>query len=199
MRPIVYDTYFWQDGVVRLRAVGSGDGVHHLYNRYDSPARLLLDAMIELPPTEAEISEFEATWANFGHVDERIMFSIETLAGEYVGGLNINSIDERNGTFGIGIQIDRDHRGKGYGTAAMRILLQYAFFERRLHKFNVSVLEGNVASARMLEKLGCVREGVRREVVFANGRYLDEILYGMTEAEFRRTLERGADEAGNRV
>lgn len=201
MRPIVYDTYFWQDEVVRLRAVRTGDGVHHLYNRYDSPARLLLDAMIELPPTEAEATEFEETWANFGHVNERIMFSIETLAGEYVGGLNINGIDERNGTFGIGIQIDRDHRGKGYGTAAMRILLRYAFFERRLHKFNVSVLEGNVASARMLEKLGCVREGVRegvrREVVYANGRYFDEILYGMTEKEFRRAFDERDPGAGH--
>jgi RimJ/RimL family protein N-acetyltransferase len=184
MRSINYDTYFWQDDRVRLRAVRPGDADHHLYNRYDTSARLLLDAMVELPPTEAEAQRFVEEWVDFNNASSRLMFSIETLDGEYVGGLNLNSIDERNGTFSIGIQIDRDHRGRGYGTAAMRILLRYAFLQRRLHKFNDGVMEGNDASARMMEKLGCVREGVRREVVFANGRYHDEILYGMTESEF---------------
>ncbi len=184
MRPIQYDRYFWQDDKVRLRAVRPEDWAAHFYNRFDTPARLLLDAMVELPPTETEARQFAEEWVDFNNAASRLMFSIETLDGEYVGGLNLNAIDERNGTFSIGIQIDRDQRGKGYGTAAMRILLRYAFFERRLHKFNDAVLEGNVASARMMEKLGCVREGVRREVVYANGRYFDDILYGMTAEEF---------------
>lgn len=185
MRSILYDRYFWQDDLVRLRAVRPEDWEAHYYNRFDTPARLLLDAMVELPPTETEARQFADEWGDFANASSRLMFSIETLDGEYVGGLNLSGIDERHGTFGIGIQVDRDHRGKGYGTAAMRILLRYAFFERRLHKFNDAVLEGNVASARMMEKLGCVREGVRREVVYANGRYFDEILFGMTADEFR--------------
>lgn len=56
------------------------------------------------------------------------MFTIENLNGEYVGGVNLNSIDEKNGTFSIGVQVDRDHRGKGYGTRAINILLKYAFW-----------------------------------------------------------------------
>ncbi|WP_254848750.1 GNAT family N-acetyltransferase [Paenibacillus odorifer] len=60
------------------------------------------------------------------------MFTIENLNGEYVGGVNLNSIDEKNGTFSIGVQVDRDHRGKGDGTRAINILLKYAFLELRL-------------------------------------------------------------------
>lgn len=55
------------------------------------------------------------------------MFTIEDLHGENVGGVNLNSIDEKNGTFSIGVQVDKDHRGKGYGTRAITILLKYAF------------------------------------------------------------------------
>jgi RimJ/RimL family protein N-acetyltransferase len=98
--------------------------------------------------------------------------------------INLNSIDERNGTFSIGIQIDRDYRGKGYGTRALRILLRYAFFERRLNKFNDCVLEGNEASVRMMKKLGCIQEGVRRQVIFTNGQYCNLILFGLTKDEF---------------
>ncbi|WKL01586.1 GNAT family protein [Paenibacillus amylolyticus] len=112
------------------------------------------------------------------------MFTIVNMDGENVGGVNLNSIDERNGTFSIGIQIDRDHRGKGYGTRAVRILLKYAFFERRLNKFNDYVLQGNEPSAAMMRKLGCVQEGVCRQVIYMDGKYQDLILFGLTKDEF---------------
>jgi RimJ/RimL family protein N-acetyltransferase len=184
MRPVNTDTYFWQDDRIRFRAMRSDDWEPLYANRFDTPARLLLDYLVELPPTEAEVRAFVDEHLDFGNAAVRLMFSIETLEGEWIGGLNLGGIDERNGTFGIGLQVDRDHRAEGYGTAAMRIALRYASFQRRLHKFNVSVLEGNVGSTRMLQKLGCVQEGVRRQVVYANGRYHDEILFGLTADEF---------------
>src|SRR5690606_349877 len=121
----------------------------------------------------------------------RIMFTITTLDGQSVGGINLNSIDAKNGTFSIGVQIDRDHRGKGYGTAAMEIVLRYAFYERRLNKYYGSVLEGNIASATMLRKLGCVEEGRRRQMVYTQGRYYDEILFGLTRSEFEKRYPPG--------
>lgn len=36
----------------------------------------------------------------------------------------------------------------------------------------------------MMQKLGCVQEGVRRQVVYINGKYMDFILYGLTKDEF---------------
>lgn len=68
------------------------------------------------------------------------------------------------------------------------MLLKYAFFERRLNKFNDYVLEGNKASAAMLTKVGCVQEGVRRQVFYINGRYHDSILFGLTKDEYRDLL-----------
>jgi RimJ/RimL family protein N-acetyltransferase len=88
--------------------------------------------------------------------------------------------------------LTRIYRGKGYGTAAVKILLKYAFFERRLHKFNDIVLEGNTASASMLKKLGCSQEGVRRQVIYTNGQYLDEILFGLTKDEFFENIKSSA-------
>ncbi|MNW48951.1 putative ribosomal N-acetyltransferase YdaF [compost metagenome] len=186
MKDIKLDNYFWQDEVVRLRAIQPEDWEEHYNNRFDTPARRLLNYVVELPPTIAEAKSFAEEFADFAKSYERIMFTIETMNGENLGGINLCGIDERNGTFGIGIQINRDDRGKGYGTRAMKILLRYAYFERRLNKFNVSVLEGNDASAMMMQKLGCVQEGVRRQIVYSNGRYHDEILYGMTKEEFEQ-------------
>lgn len=183
-REIDYSHYFWQDEEVRLRAIQPEDWEDHYINRFDSPGRRLLECAVELPPTIAEAQKFTEENVDFSSTNGRIMFTIENLDGDNVGGINLNSIDERNGTFSIGIVIDKDNRCKGYGVRAMRILLKYAFLERRLNKFNDAVLEGNEGSSKMMKKLGCVQEGIRRKVIYTNGQYLDLILFGLTKNEF---------------
>ncbi|MBD7969182.1 GNAT family N-acetyltransferase [Paenibacillus gallinarum] len=184
MREIDYTDYFWQDEKVRLRAIQEEDWESCYISDFDTPARILLECAVELPPTILGAKKFVEDNANFTSTNGRIMFTIENLDGDSIGGINLNSINERNGTFSIGIVIDKEYRGKGYGTSAMKILLKYAFLERRLNKFNDCVLEGNVGSAQMMRKLGCIQEGVRRQVVYVNGRYLDFILFGLTKDEF---------------
>jgi len=184
MKPISYENYYWQNELVRLRAGTFEDWEDAYVNMFDSKARFLLQEEIELPPVAEIVQEKAKEFAGFNEQTGRLMFTIETLDGIAVGGLNLNGIDERNGTFGIGIQVGIEYRGKGYGTAAMRILLKYAFLERRLNKFNVWCVEGNVSSIAMLKKLGCIQEGVRRQIVYSGGRYLDGILFGLTKDEF---------------
>ena len=182
-KTIDYSKYYWQNEKVRFRASKGTDWEEHFYNYFDSEARFLLESQIELPVDagiEEENSKKHTDYNNTG----RIMFTIETLDGINVGGININSIDERNGTFGIGMQINRNYRGKGYGTSAMKILLDYAFNERRLHKYQGFVIEGNIASETMLIKLGCVKEGIIRGTTFHKGKYWNEIHYGLFAEEF---------------
>ena len=184
MRKINYDNYYWQNDLVRLRALKEEDWEEAYYNNFDSKARTMLQYELELPPVIEEAKEGNSQFVGFKPGTGRLMFGIETLAGEYVGSFNLNAIDEKNGTFSIGMQIGVGHRGKGYGTAAMRILMGYAFFERRLNKYNGSVIKWNVGSATMLKKLGCVQEGIRRQNIFTDGRYVDEILFGLTKEDF---------------
>ncbi|WP_342555660.1 GNAT family protein [Paenibacillus sp. FSL R7-0652] len=184
MRTIDYSQYYWQDDKVRLRAIEEEDWESVYAEGFDSPARILLECAVELPPTISGAKQFVEQNAAFSSTNGRIMFTVENLDGDIIGGINLNSIDERNGTFSIGIVIDKPYRGRGYGTSAMNILLSYAFLERRLHKFNDYVLEGNEGSARMMQKLGCVQEGIRRQVAYINGRYMDFILFGLTKDEY---------------
>lgn len=190
IREIDDSNYFWQDDKVRLRAIQLEDWEGDYISNFDTPARRLLECAIELPPTIAGSKKFAEKNAGFTSTNGRIMFTIENLECKSIGGINLNSIDERNGTFSIGIVIDKEYRGSGYGTRAMKILLKYAFLERRLNKFNDYVLEGNEGSAKMMKKLGCVQEGVRRQVVYLNGQYLDFILFGLTKDEFIENQKR---------
>ncbi|MBS4539334.1 GNAT family N-acetyltransferase [Clostridium sp. D2Q-11] len=186
MKEICYDNYYWQNDLVRLRAMQPEDWDNHFTDLYDSIARRRLQYEIELPPTIVAEKENTEKFSNFDPASGRLMFVIETLDGISVGSFNMNSIDEKNGTFSIGMQIGSEYRSKGYGTAAMRILLRYAFFERRLNKYYGSVIEDNIASATMLKKLGCVQEGIRRQQIYTDGRYCDEILFGLTKEDFTK-------------
>ncbi|MCL2754054.1 MAG: GNAT family N-acetyltransferase [Defluviitaleaceae bacterium] len=181
---IDYSNYFWQNEKVRLRRATADDWDMFYYNYFDSDARFFLDNEIELPGNEENAKEH---WCNFIENTEKsrnFAFTTETLDGKKVGGAYLNSIDERNGTFGIGIVVDRNSRGKGYGFFTMKIILNYAFNERRLHKYNTFVVEGNIASETMMKKLGCKYEGTRRENIYHKGKYWNEIHYGITASEF---------------
>lgn len=186
MRAPDYTRYYWKNDLIRLRLATMDGWESHFYNYFDSESRFLLDAEIELPP---DVGRSKRVWAEFVSPDAkhgRTVFAIENAEGKTVGTMNLYSVDQRNGTFSLGIQINVDERGNGYGTAAMRMVMAYAFRELRLHKCNSGYIniKGNVASQRMHEKLGFKVEGIIRESVYHNGKYWDDVRCGITDSEF---------------
>ena len=181
---IDYSNYYWQNEKVRLRRATVEDWDGFYSNYYDSAARFFLDSEIELPLDEDSAKERWRELVESTAKGKNFIFTIETLDGQKAGSAYLNSINERNGTFGVGMIIDKKSRGQGLGTAALRIIFDYAFNERRLHKYNSFVIEGNVGSATMLEKIGCKLEGVVRETIYHQGKHWNEIHYGITAKEF---------------
>ena len=58
----------------------------------------------------------------------------------------------------------------------------------RLNKLNVCVNEGNDSSAKLIQRIGCKKEGVWRENVFYAGQYVDVNLFGITKEQFHNFL-----------
>ncbi len=179
-----YSRYFWQGQLTRLRPPTPDDAETSWLSMLDSPSRQLLQLGVELPITVAQRAEHLARFAGGKDVDGLILFTIETLEGENVGGLSYHSRDRKNGNFSFGVTIHRAHWRKGYAADATRILLRYGFLERRYHKCNSSCVAGNSGSIQLHLALGFHEEGRRRDVVYYNGRYYDELLFGLTGDEF---------------
>ena len=68
----------------------------------------------------------------------------------------------------------------------MELLLNFAFNERRLHKWQASIVEDNLPSIALHEGFGCVQEGRFRSQVYHEGDWHDVLWYGLTEEEYRR-------------
>ncbi len=153
MKPISFDNYYWQNELVRLRASTYEDWEVTYPDLFDSPARFLLQERVELPPVVADWQEKSRQWAGFGSQKEgMLMFTIETLDGTTVGAVNLRNIDERDGTFSAGMQIDVGQRGKGYGTAALRLILKYAFLERACTSSTAAASRGTPPRLRFIRK-----------------------------------------------
>jgi ribosomal-protein-alanine N-acetyltransferase len=75
--------------------------------------------------------------------------------------------------------------GHGYATEAGRALLQWAFDTLDLNRVQAETDTRNVASARVLEKLGFVREGTLREDCVVNGEVSDSWVYGLLRRQWR--------------
>lgn len=104
---------------------------------------------------------------------------------EPVGMVGFSDVDEIAGTAALSCWIRPSGWGEGYGTEAVELLVEYGFDQRRLHKFVAEVVEFNEASRRLVEKVGFVEEGRRREHDFVDGEYHDCLSYGLLAAEWR--------------
>ncbi len=176
--------YYWKGEKVRLRPLRIDDAEQSFIDSLDSPSRQLLQLGIELPTSVEALKSFLEKYANCKDVDGIIIFGIENHAGNSVGGISLHSRNRKNGTFGFGVNVQRQHRRKGYAEDAVRILLRYAFQERRYQKCNSACVDMNEASIQLHKKLGFVEEGRRRRQFFFNGEFHDDVLFGLTREEF---------------
>ncbi|EOD00225.1 GNAT family N-acetyltransferase [Caldisalinibacter kiritimatiensis] len=113
-------------------------------------------------------------------------FAIETLADRlYIGGCGINELDLKNGVAIVGIMIGhKDYRGKGYGTDAMRVLLDFIFNQINVNKVQLHAFAFNERAIKSYKKCGFIEEGRIRQRIFRNGKYHDEIVMGILREEY---------------
>ncbi len=168
-----YSRYFWQGRAVRLRPLRLEDAEAGYAASLDSPARQFLGAGVELPVSvELQRASLEKY---VGCRDETpmamVLFAIENLAGQYVGGISYHSRDEKNGLFSFaswwqrlspaGLRRRRGAESScatAFGSAATKSATRCVWTPTRV-------------SIALHRSLGFVEEGRRRRTVFCNGRY----------------------------
>lgn len=105
--------------------------------------------------------------------------------GTAIGTIILTDIDMRNGTAEIHIKLSNaSARGNGHGTDAVQALLSYVFDTLRLNCIYCRIKEDNIASQRLFEKCGFIKEGRLRSRVYRNGRYYDFFEYSLLRSEY---------------
>lgn len=85
----------------------------------------------------------------------------------------------------IGFTLAPEHRGQGYATDAVGLLLDHLFAPGSpVHRVTASIDPRNVRSAALLERLGFTCEGVTRESYWDDGEWTDDAVYGLLGREY---------------
>ncbi|WP_409290394.1 GNAT family N-acetyltransferase [Peribacillus sp. SCS-37] len=96
--------------------------------------------------------------------------------------LSIKSFPDSEGE--IGYIIHPDHWGKGVAAEASRLVMGFGFEKLKLHRISATCSPDNVSSARVLEKLGMVREGRIQQHLRLKEGWRDSLLYSALECEW---------------
>ena len=107
-----------------------------------------------------------------------VVFAICLPSGPLLGAASLS----RDGLFNraeLGYWIGIRYWNRGYCTEAAKAIVEYGFGVLTYHKISARHFVGNHASGRVLEKIGMTREGVLRDDVMTDGRYMTVELYGM--------------------
>ena len=118
--------------------------------------------------------------------EDNLNFAICPIGShENIGGCGLREMDRRNGSAEVSIFIsDRQRWGKGYGTDAMRALLDFAFGEMRMERIWLRVFDYNVRAVRSYEKAGFAHEVLLRHDRFHRGAHHDTHLMAITRPDW---------------
>lgn len=142
-----------------------------------------------LPHTIAEEIEWLSKLSSKKPND--FVFGLETAEGLLIGTMGLHRINYVDRTAGTGAMIgEKEYWGKGYGSEAKMLLLKYAFDTLNLRKICASVIAFNERSLAYQIKCGYKIEGRRKDQMFRNGQYFDEILVAVFREDWLPIWER---------
>ncbi len=79
---------------------------------------------------------------------------------------------------------ESDYWNRGYGTDALKVLIDYLFYQWNFHRLSLDLWDGNLRALKAYEKLGFKVEGRLRQARFVLGEYRDGILMGLLRDEY---------------
>lgn len=135
------------------------------------------------PASEADVQSIYE--ASTGPSDTAVFTIVPNELGRAVGvaGLYLIHWICRRAEFRILIG-DDDYRGRGYGTEAARLIVDYGFGKLNLETIYLGVNAENAGAVKSYEKAGFQKEGIRRKLVYRNARYYDVLMMSILREEW---------------
>jgi len=181
---------------VRIRAMERED-LPQVANWLNDPEVNQHIATAAMMSHAAELKWFEGALARKSEqvfmIDRRDPMHPDESQWVMVGGAGLHGISPQHGSASFGVYIGEPGLwGKGLGSEATALVLDFALGELRLHRVELEVFCDNARAIKSYKKLGFVVEGTKREAFFRHGVYRDALIMSMLAPDWckRRDLRR---------
>lgn len=138
------------------------------------------------------IEQMEEEYNQLIKSNNDVVFAIiDKKTDTHIGNVGLYAINwiSRSAEFRIIIG-EKEFLGKGYGTEAAELILQYAFEKLNLNKVWLGVNAENLPAVKSYENAGFVREGTLRQEIYRNSKYYDAIRMSILREEYANKKKR---------
>ncbi|MEH2150139.1 GNAT family N-acetyltransferase [Nostoc sp.] len=138
--------------------------------------------------TEKDVCEFIQMFIDQQKEQPRTKFQLAIILKEQnqlIGNCGIRVNDPEMREANIGYELNPQYWGQGYATEAAEAILKFGFEELGMHRIWSWCVAENLASVKVLEKIGMRREGHLQEKELIKGRWYDNFLYAILEHEWQ--------------
>jgi RimJ/RimL family protein N-acetyltransferase len=164
-----------------LRPIDQGD-MERFFRWFNDP-ELRRFLLLPFPTTRMGEREFIRKMQELK--DGVVLSIIVKKGGRLIGNISLFKLQSVHRSAELGVAVaDLSQASKGYGTEAVRLMLDYAFGTLNLNRVELSVHDFNRRARAAYKKLGFVEEGRKRQSYYCDGKYHDDIVMAMLRDEW---------------
>jgi RimJ/RimL family protein N-acetyltransferase len=135
--------------------------------------------------TLAVIESWSQKAAKLWENDEQYHFQIiETTSNQLVGWGFLNNVKRHYQMANLGYFVRTSRLGEGIATEATKLLARYGFEQLGLQRIEIVVPTSHIASLRIAEKVGAVREGLLRNRLNLHGSACDAYMHSLIPSDY---------------
>ncbi|MFZ1798512.1 MAG: GNAT family protein [Chitinophagaceae bacterium] len=103
---------------------------------------------------------------------------------QFIGLIGLNLGKQNYRTAEVWYKIHKNYWRNGYATEALTSVLEFCFIELKLHRIEAGCAVENMASIKVLEKVGMTKEGMKRKILPVRGDWMDNYFFAILEEDF---------------
>ncbi|WP_407668581.1 GNAT family N-acetyltransferase [Nonlabens spongiae] len=159
-----------------LRAVDTDD-LEFIYELENNPALWEFGHTLT-PYSKLTIREYLENAHRDIYEVKQLRLGICNAQNQIKGVIDLYDFDPYHKRAGVGVVINQESdRAKGLATAALELMVDYAFDHLRLHQLYAGIAQDNYASRKLFEKLRFRESGIKKDWITTQDGYKDEYLY----------------------
>lgn len=160
------------------------DVIHQLHSLAETDKYNTLGIPATIETTLTLVSEWISTQNESPR--KKYVLCLESNEGAFIGliGLNLGKPAYRNAE--IWFKLFPEYWNHGFATEAVNSILHFCFTDLALHRVTAGCAVENVASAKVLEKAGMLKEGRCRQILPIRGEWHDNFEFAILESDFLR-------------